>query len=294
MIAALCGAAFAQSIEEIRADLDQREYRAALLKIGKALPEARGDNPRRYQLLMIRGEALLNLKQKSAALEAFRGASAAAGREAELQQSMAARAMVELLSESDGLAYRPKAAAAINIVEAESRKAALAALFADRLTKEKSRIDAAAEAPTLVPMIELMPTLSGLMALEFAGTGALETMTPILKTLGSHGRGLMLREVDRMDTRISQIEDMAAELYWRENDVSPLRRGIHSDEAAELGRMVEELDRITDASEEGRRIARQVVSNVDSWDELLLRASETRTRARYVLREQGSTLLPRK
>lgn len=243
---------------------------------------------------MARGEALLNLKQKPAALEAFRGASAAAGREAELHQSMAARAMVELLSESDGLAYRQKGAAAINIVDADSRKAAMAALFADRLAKEKSKIDAAAEAPTLVPMIELMPTLSGLMALEFAGTGALETTTPILKTLGSHGRGLMLREVDRMDMRISQIEDMSSELYWRENDATPLRRGIHSDEAAELGRMVEELDKITDASEEGRHIARQVVSNVDAWDELLLRASETRTRARYVLREQGSTLLPRK
>lgn len=294
MIACLAGAALGQSIEEIRADIDRHDYRAALLKIGKALPEARGDNLRRYDLLMARGEALLNLKQKLAALEAFRGASAAAGREAELHQSMAARAMVELLSESDGLAYRQKGAAAINIVDADSRKAAMAALFADRLAKEKSKIDAAAEAPTLVPMIELMPTLSGLMALEFAGTGALETMTPILKTLGSHSRGLMLREVDRMDMRISQIEDMSGELFWRDGDTVPLRRGIHSDEASELNRMVEELDKVTEASEEGRRIARQNKSNVDAWDELLLRASETRTRARYVLREHGSTVLPRK
>jgi hypothetical protein len=285
--------AVAQSVEEIRADVDRGEYRAALTKINKALPEARGDNLRRYELLMARGEALLNLRQKPAALEAFRGASSAAGREADLRQSMAARAMVELLGESDGLAYRPKAAAAINIVGTESRRAAMAGLFGDRLAKEKSKIDAAAEAPTLVPMIDLMPTLSGLMALEFAGTGALETMTPILQTLGSHGRGLMQREVDRMDVRISQIEDMSGELYWREGDATPLRRGIHSDEAAELGRMVEELDKITDASEEGRRIARQIVSSVDAWDELLLRAGETRARARYVLREQGSTLLPR-
>jgi hypothetical protein len=143
-------------------------------------------------------------------------------------------------------------------------------------------------------MIDLMPDVGALMALEFGATGGLEQMTPVIQSLGERSRELIGRELDRLAMRVNTIEDAANEMYFHDNTGIPTRRGLHSDEAEELLKMQDYLEQITQASEEGRRINRRLGGTGESWDEVLLRASEIRSRARAVVNSQGPTVLPRR
>src|SRR5690349_9206335 len=56
-----------------RADFDKGDYKACLGKISKLLTTGayKSDSPERYDLLMLRGECLLQLKQRPGAQAAF-------------------------------------------------------------------------------------------------------------------------------------------------------------------------------------------------------------------------------
>src|SRR6476620_7620440 len=74
----LCVSARADlSIDDIHKDMETAQYRAALQKISKLLVARTSgqDAGERYDLLMMRGECLLQLKQASAAEAAYNSAS---------------------------------------------------------------------------------------------------------------------------------------------------------------------------------------------------------------------------
>ncbi len=92
--------------EQIQKMMDAQGYRPALRAIAQIMPAGNTARPGidKFVLLMMRGECLVQLKDKATALIAYNQAATAA---ANLQQNEAARAMVLLLNNSTGLVYTP-------------------------------------------------------------------------------------------------------------------------------------------------------------------------------------------
>jgi hypothetical protein len=273
----------AQVIEDVHADLAAGDYRAALQKISKRLPESKANPSVRYQLLMARGEALVQLKQKSAALDAYRSALSAVRRDGDLNQSLAAQAMIQLLTAGAGWSYKSSDGATFDLIDRESRKKAAAAMLIDQLAKIRPKSERAAAADGLKPMIDLMPHLSAAMAIEYAASGNIQQTGEIIKPLGDHARLLLRREVDRIFLRTTELEDLSNDFIILEDNNIPGRRGLHSDEMQELRGFLTVLDTVTQTSEEGRRINRRLGGTGESWDEVLIAASEVESCVRGVI-----------
>jgi len=275
--------ALARQVDDIRADMAKHDYRAALQTISRRLPDAKSDPLARYELLMLRGEALVQSKQKSAALDAYRSAHAAVRRGGDLNQSLAARGMVELLGAGSGWMYKAPDGTTFDLIDPATRKAAAAAMLDEKLSALRPKIDRAAAADALGPIIELMPAIGGAMGLEYQATSDIAGLTPIVQNLGDRARSLITRELDRLMIRTAELEDVSNDFIILDREQVLGRRGLHSDEMQELQQMLPYLDRIEQTAAEGRRIHRNLGGTGESWDDILLRTSETESRARGVL-----------
>jgi len=279
-LAVFVPAARAQGVEDVRLDVQRGDYRAALQKISRRLPEARDRPEVRYELLMLRGESLLQLKQKPSAIDAFRSALAAVGRDGDINQKLAARAMVDLLTAGPGWVYKSADGETFDLIAPEPRKQASAAMLVDRLATLRPKVTRAAEADALGPMVALMPEVEGAMALEFVATGHIAQVTELVHSLGDRARLLISKEVQRIANRSLELEDLSNDIFVLDDGRIPARRGLHSDELDELRQMLKTLDTITQTSEEGRRINRRIGGTGEAWDAILIQASEAESRQR--------------
>jgi hypothetical protein len=273
--------------DDIRAELAAGNPRAALQTIARRLREPRLAPSQRYALLMLRGDALVRLRQRSGALDAFRSALRSAdAADADPPLVLDARAMVELFGSTNGWAYRSASGETFDLIESASRRSAVRAMFEDRLLAARSRVEAAKRAPTLGPMIDLLPELGALLALEHAGTGGTERSVPLLRGLGEHALDLIGRELQRLGERVDELEDLANEPVFFDRYAVPGRRGLHSNERRELVELIAYVERIVQSCEDGRRVNRQTGGTGEAWDDMILAAGRTQSWARSVLATQ--------
>ena len=126
---------------------------------------------------MIRGEAYLQLKQQSSAIQAY----TQAGKETtDPTKAGVAKAMVTLLQKSHAFSYTPKPSndptkpsAPLNLLDPNDRKMALAALFDDEWKPTQAKIDAYKKQGTtsLVPILQAASLAGEMRGLELAATG---------------------------------------------------------------------------------------------------------------------------
>lgn len=282
-----CGAiawsacALADGADDVRAKAQSGDYRGALQLVNRRLAEARGNAELRYELLMLRGECLVQLRQKPAAIEAFRSASRAVSVDSDFEKTLAARAQVEVLTGSEGWTFRA-AGERVDIIDPQSRGKAMGVMFSERLLDLTPRIEKARDAAVLGPMIDLLPSIAGLMALEHGASGKTERTTPIFESFGERGRELITAELIRLEGRIGQLEDLANELIILRDGEIITRRGLHSNEQAELRDAVAYLDKIEQAADEGRRISRRLGGTGEKWDDIILTTGRLAGRIRAI------------
>jgi hypothetical protein len=180
--------AAAPSVADAQADFAAGQYRDALQKIsvllaGKSAPPG---SQERFDLLMLRGECMLRLKQSSLAADAFDAAARARRQQGDVKRLAEAKATAVLLSASRGLKFQPRGggggggAEAIDVVAPEARRQAMAALLDERLAELTPRAAAAVEGTSLTPMMELLPAFADAYALELTATGDATRVTPML------------------------------------------------------------------------------------------------------------------
>src|SRR6185369_8645458 len=177
------------AMEDIRKEYDAGNYSSAIAMTSKALA-ARGAEAQkydRYELLYLRGEALLKLKQPKYAEQAFEEAFAAA---ADRDKRARAIAMVSVIKKSPGLTYSPKntAGTKLDIVDDTSRKAAMSAIYDDLRSALAPRVADATNATTLPPIQALLPDLFELTALETVLTGDNKNSKQYFTVLGVRAR----------------------------------------------------------------------------------------------------------
>lgn len=258
--------------DDALADFKTGDYAGCLKKISGLLSSRsiKADSPERYDLMMLRGECMLKLKQRQAAAQAFDAAALGMRARGDLPRVAAATALGTLVKASPDLAYKPKShpeLAAIDVVEPSWRKDAMAALFEDLRDKLTPAVDDAIHSTSLVPSHELLPRMWELYTVEFAVKGNAASTETRLEDLGGHARDLIGSELDGMMTRLDHLNDLASEPAWVSAGLS--YRGLHTDEREELHRIADELVKIQRTAENARRISRLLGKTGDKWNALL-------------------------
>jgi hypothetical protein len=258
--------------EQARAAFEAGDYAGSLRKISAALSSkgVRRDSPERYDLLMLRGESLLRLKQRQPAAAAFEAAASVMKGRADVDRAASATALATLVSASPNLTYKPggdPGATGIDIVDPASRRAAMAALFHDLSARTDPAIDNALKDTSLLPTHALLPDAWRLYAVELAATGDTASTASRLQDLGEHARTLVAAELERITSRLEQLNDLADEPTWVTAVMS--YRGLTTGERNELHELAEYLVKIQQTVENGRRISRLLGRTGENWDTLL-------------------------
>jgi hypothetical protein len=260
------------TLASAQADFAAGQYRPCLQKVAAvlAMPESKRNLPDRYQLFMLRGECLLQLRSPELADDAFHSAATVLKDPADIQKVAIAESTATLVKASSGLKYQPKAPGepAIDIVDPESRKKAMIALFDDRMAQFKPKVIAANQSTNLVPIHELVPAMTDLYMLELAVSGESKQTLALGKELGGHARDLINGALKQITDRIQDLNMLA-----NEPSTGTLQqigyRGLTTPERDELRSLANELVKIEEVSTRARQMARQMGGEPAAWDAIL-------------------------
>jgi hypothetical protein len=267
------------TLASAQADFAKGEYRPCLQKIAQvlAMPESKRNPQERYDLFMLRGECLLQLKSADIADDTFHSAATVLKGSDEMKKIADAEAVAILIKASPGLKYTPRTAGAqpIDIVNPESRKAALQALFDDRLTVFKPKAVAANQSTNLVPIHELVPAINDLFLVELALTGETKQTLALGKELGAHARDLINGALRQINDRIQDLNMIANEPSTGTlNQIG--YRGLTSPERDELKSLANELVKIEEVSARARHMAQRMGGDPQTWDTILADVSDAK------------------
>ena len=264
------------SVDDVRADYDKGDYRAALQKTNKLFASSLQEPlpSDKYQLLMLRGECQLQLKDRLGAATSFKSAAKCAG---DLDQLAAAKASALVIERSSMGKFTPRAGSAkdaIDILPLESRRQAMAALQTELFSKSKADIDAALKATTLPPIEKVFVPLSNMFFLETAAKGNAGDTDKLMRELGQHTYQLMQTEVTRYSRIIEQL-NQTANSSASGDDWGGVRRGLLSTERNDLKEGAAYLVKLRDRATEYRGIAAKLGGNEQKWDSLVLEINDT-------------------
>jgi len=279
-------AARGQTLEDSQKAYDAGDYRASLLAIAKAMSLKQSPLPpqQQYTLLMLKGESLLHLGDRTYAIDAFNAASRAAGATHDYKNAALAKANAVLIQRSQGPVYRPPGQDGINIVNAASRTKAMGAAYDDLLAQYTNKFKAVLEGDSLPPMLALVPTLGDLYVLETAATGEAKKTTEILKSFGQHARSLMEKELAREDRRVDELTSLANSLIGSDFVVGSTidRRGLWTPERNELEDIIQYVQKIQKAAQKGRQIAMSFGFTGENWDGIIAQAGDVLDQAQQL------------
>ena len=238
----------------------------------------------RDQLQLLRGECFVRLKARPEAFKAFRAAQESSNPKVALP----ARANLLTLQASPSWKF-DSGSGPIDVIDPTSRKHAMSALFDAELKKAEPAIRAAQNAQSLVPIIDAVPKLKDLTALEITATGEDKVIFPQFAAVGTRARELIGSGLQALESQIASIESRANEPavltsvgggpWW----VSAGRRGLDSPDRDALEQAVDTASRLCTAVQHGVVISQALNGNVQVWQELLAHSSDVLTHAQNVL-----------
>lgn len=214
----------------------------------------------KYDLLMLKGEAHLKLKESVVAASAFEAAS----KETEDKPKAAlAHTTAVLIKKCIGTNYVPKAGnekripgksanehITIDIIDPESRKQALLALWQDERNALEKQYKAATEGANLQAPIDAAPIISRLHDYDLAAHGNDGDTAQAAGLIATHSKDLLLAMLEKMNTRISEISTKANKVEksytgGRGNNSGMWRKhGLEGKEPAELKDFLAKADKV--------------------------------------------------
>lgn len=226
-------------------------------------------------LLLLRGNCLLGLRDRSSALIAFTSAE----EKGDGDQKIEARATRVLLTATPTLAYQPKGTGAdgkIDVINPEDRKRAMMALCRDRLDGVAQQVAKVQSAAVLEPLVGILPQVLDMAALEKTGSGKIELMAPLARSVGDRARALIGSAVSEVAARDNRISQVAGTLLASGTgaSVSPSgssswtfveRAGLNPDDRATLRQDIDFLTRVQDTVTMGMSLAKLYTGSADRW-----------------------------
>jgi len=275
----------AESLENARFDFAKGDYRAALLKVNKILsntlqpPQA----SEKYDILMLRGECQLQLKDRAGAIASFKSAVKSA---ADLNQVAAAKANALIVERSSMGRYTPSYTSGkqpIDVVATDTRRQAMGLLQADLWSKNKRQIEVALKATTLPPIEKAFVPLAEMYCLELAATGQTKDTGQLMRDLGQQTYQLMRTEITGYARQVEQLNLTANSSGGGNGRWDDGPRGLFSTERNELRNSVTYLEKLRDRATEYRTVAGKLGGNPQRWDAMVLDITDTLALAETLL-----------
>lgn len=271
-----------------RADAARGDHRAALQKIATLLAPPNQPPPgERYDLLMLKAECQLQLKDRLGSISTFKSAGKDAG---DVRQLAEARANAVIIERSTGGPYTPTFAigeSPIDVLPPESRKKAMARLQQELWAKHKPELDQAMRADTLPPIERVFTAIADAYCLELATTGDAKQTGPAMRELGDRAFRLMDAECVRAAREIDQLNQLAnsaqgyGNLGW---GVS--QRGLVPAERNRLRETGGYLTKMQARAREYRHAAARLGGDRQKWDALLAGITDALAEAEALANQQ--------
>jgi hypothetical protein len=267
VLAAEVPAQAAASIDEIRANVTSGDYRTALNKIHKELSASLQDQPQRYELLMLKGECQLQMRDRLGATTAFKSAAKSA---ANLNELAAARANAVIVERSTMGRYLPRPGAradeAIDILLIDPRKQAMMAVQAELWSQCKQQVDGALRADKLPPIEQVFLRLADAYFLELYASGNASETGNAMQELAAHAFQLMRAEVTKTSSRIDYLMQVANSASDNGRGWNSGRMGLTSPQREEVKAMLPYLNQIRLRATEYRQTAARMGGDERKWD----------------------------
>lgn len=264
------------TIEEIRKAYGDGDYRLVIKEVAKltANHDWRAKRPDAFELFDLKAQSHLHLKEMPPAASAFEQA----GREsADKAPAATARVTALLIKKCTGSHYVPRATmnqrvaggkpgdhVTIDIIDPDSRKAAIVALWED----EKKAADAlltpatSTDDKSVQHVIDAAPLIPHLRDYDIAAHGSDDTVRQLSANLAEHGRDLLTEMTDAMGRRVDAIGDKATAIdhlkqqgidYYHKHGLEALEPSELKDIALKAQKIETALKILTDdlAPEEG-------------------------------------------
>jgi hypothetical protein len=245
---------------------DTGQYKPLLqqisVELAKPANKSKNDTADRCSLLMLKGEAMLHMKAISPAADAF---SAAALVGSDANAVAISKATAFLIKHAGGTKYQPrtKAAeaktppAAIDIIEASSRKDAFAALLADLLEPIKPQMANLQSTTSLSSIENMAKQLGDARNVEIAATGTDSQIKDLLDKLCSRASTVMTDALKSMEEKVAVLGKDASKKATAGRRSgrtvtggisTPVYGGLSMNNATELDNIVSQAREIHDAA----------------------------------------------
>lgn len=278
--------------EQIDASFADGDYAQTLRQIGLAL-SAKGDMAAlydRHDLLVLKGETHLRLKNAAAAAEAF---DQAARWTRDETRASVDRATAELFRRARGTTYTPpvkKGAPApgpIDVVKPAARQEAFAAMFEQARPRVAAAAKAARQSNRLPAMYDALVMIRDLRALEMAATGEHPASAAIAADVGTRARALMERAVADMDRTVTRLGDSATRIVQdvafvagQAVPVGSGAAGLSPEQSGQLRQIAQDCRRVGTLAKDLRVLYEGTPEEVDALRKLRDDAAGVETRAR--------------
>jgi hypothetical protein len=263
------------SIDDARADFGRGDYRGALQKISKLLGPPNEPLPGdRYDLLMLKAECQLQLKDRLGSATTFKSAAKSAG---DVKQLAAARANAVIVERSSNGKYTPAMSVGeqpIDIMPLESRKVAMARLEQELWSRNARDIDQAMQAESLPPIEKAFKVVADAYCLELATTGEAKQTGVTVHELGTRAYRLMEAEVTRSARAIDQMSQLASSAQAYGGGWVVSARGLLPAERDQLRERMAYLSKIQARAREYREIAFRLGGDHEKWDALVAQITD--------------------
>lgn len=256
----------APSADEIKKLMDAGSYREALQKLSRALAlkgNAAGQY-NRHDLLRMKAESHLNLKDTASSSAAFGAAAKEAPDDISRAEDRASELMVK---RSKNLTFTPKPARkgekteAIEIVDPAKRKPAFAALLAEEKASAAPALKSATGSKTLPPIVEALKRIGDLRMLELAATGEDAEASKLVEDLAGRAHKLMDDAVQDLADLVKDVEQSANEIQETRTPAQSIggrpvafqtyrKRGLTTRDSQDLKRAISELTKIVPTARE--------------------------------------------
>jgi hypothetical protein len=248
----------------------------------------------RHAVLLLKAESHLRLKAAEAAAVAFR--QAAAETEDKEQQALA-RASEQLVRKSKNLAYTPKKitkgekAEPIDIVDPESRRKALGAMFVDEIAPLMPKVEAAKDAKTVAPMVKAVAAVKELDYLELAANGSADQVNGIVEDVKAQGKKMLTAVVEKATKRVDRITELSNDTTRVKRVMPsgrgyrtvlvPMRRGVSREDVMALKEIAAACDEVMI---QAKALTEATGADEAELEELVESADDLRTHVRRMLR----------
>jgi hypothetical protein len=274
--------------QQLQQMLDAKQYQDVIKGSQRvlSLKGAAAKDVDKYDTLMIRAEAQLQMKMQGPALESYREAMKAT---TDAEKQGLTKAMITLLGKSRAFAYTPKPSkdpthpsTPLNILDPTERKTALKALFDDEWKPNQAKIDALKKQgnTSLTPIIQAAGIAGEMRGLEIAATGSDAETSTALSDLTDNAAKLMTDYLDRESKRVDDIDTRANRPADDNVNGASARMGLTAPQTSELKDAIATCEKLQSAASQ---VAAAAGSKGSDFKSIAQRAEDLGKKANEVL-----------